>query len=418
MFVCSELWAKPQITATGDVQIMWDAPTFNIYYQRIDHIANEILNKENPTYLLQVDFEDYLNFLVDKLKWEPLLYDLSQKTVEPFSVKEKRRDERYGRGTYEVELQRIRIRVPISPHPARDEYFKFTPSTRWGAEPKWEFEGDVLIHEVEQTKQAVQHGIEAITFWLGNRNKEIEAGNNTLKDKIRPVWGAKRAQLEQVQNTTQSLLQDLNIPIHQDPHAKVKPIEIKPRQLRTIIQQPKAPSKVETTLNRDEVASLADFIEQYARQFETAPKAYSKMDEEELRDLLVGMMNANYPGSATGETFSKLGKTDITLRLETGHILICECKFWSGAKAYQDAIRQLFNYLTWRQNYGVILNFSKLKNMTAAVSEAKRATTEESSFTPSTLSEQSQTRFTTRHAHPQDSGKSVEIFHLFIDLSI
>jgi hypothetical protein len=69
------------------------------------------------------------------------------------------------------------------------------------------------------------------------------------------------------------------------------------------------------------------------------------MDEEELRDLLVGMMNANYPGSTTGETFNKLGKTDISLRVDSGHVLICECKFWSGAKAYKDAMIQLFNYL-------------------------------------------------------------------------
>lgn len=44
------------------------------------------------------------------------------------------------------------------------------------------------------------------------------------------------------------------------------------------------------------------------------------VDEEELRDLLSGMMNAK-------------GKTDISLRVDSGHVLICECKFWSGAKA-------------------------------------------------------------------------------------
>ncbi len=142
------------------------------------------------------------------------------------------------------------------------------------------------------------------------------------------------------------------------------------------------------------------------------------VDEEELRDLLSGMMNANYPGSTTGETFSKLGKTDISLRVDSGHVLICECKFWSGTKAYRDAVEQLFNYLTWHQNYGVLLHFCKLKDMTTAVSEGKRAITEHSSFAAGTLHAQSETRFTSRHVHPQDASKLVEIFHLFVDLSI
>jgi hypothetical protein len=142
------------------------------------------------------------------------------------------------------------------------------------------------------------------------------------------------------------------------------------------------------------------------------------MGEEGLRDLLVAMMNTNYPGSTTAETFSKLGKTDVSLRVDSGHVLICECKFWSGAKAYGEAIDQLFDYLTWRQNYGVLIHFCRLKDMSRAVSEAKRATSEHSSFTGGSLTELSETRFTTRHFHPQDASKLLEVHHLFIDLSV
>ncbi len=399
---------------------MLNGPTFQTYYQNIELILRDKLDKEDSNYLLQVDFDEYLNFLVDEAKWEPLLWDESQKTVESLSIKRQRRDEFYRSQTYQVEEQRIRLRIPISPHPQKGDYFKFGLSTMWlgHSEPKWEFEGDVLIHEVEATEQGVQKGIEAIRFWLGDRNKDIEAGNRRLQDRIRAVWEVKRKQLEEKQSTTEALLQKLNLPLHQDPNAKVKPIEIKPRQLLTIMEKPKATGKAETTLNRIEVISLVDFIEQYTQQFEVAPKTYQKMAEEELRDLLVGMMNANYPGSTTGETFNKFGKTDISLRVDSGHVLICECKFWSGAKAYKEATEQLFNYLTWRQNYGVLLHFCKLKEMTTAVSEGKRAVTEHSSFTTGTLQEQSETRFSGRHNHPQDANKSVEIFHLFVDLSV
>ncbi len=102
-------------------------PTFQAYYQQIDRITRERLDKEDPDYLLRVDFDEYLNFLVDEAKWEPLLWDESQKTVEPFSSKCERRDEFHSGQIYQVEEQRIRLRIPISHHPQRAEYLKLAP---------------------------------------------------------------------------------------------------------------------------------------------------------------------------------------------------------------------------------------------------------------------------------------------------
>ena len=166
------------------------------------------------------------------------------------------------------------------------------------------------------------------------------------------------------------------------------------------------------------MVGLVDFIEQYTRQFETAPERYASLGEEGLRDLLVGMMNARYLGRATGETFSKLGKTDISFRVDDGHALICECKFWKGSKAYAAAIDQLFGYLTWRHNFGVLIHFCTRQDMTRSVDAAKLATSEHASFAAQSLVAQGETRFVSRHSHPQDAAKSVEVHHLFVDLNV
>ncbi len=94
---------------------MWTGPTFQVYYQRIADLTRQFLDKEDSEYLLKVDFEEYLDFLVDKIKWEPLLWDESQMTVEPFSIKRQRRGEFRRELTYQVEEQQIRLRIPISP---------------------------------------------------------------------------------------------------------------------------------------------------------------------------------------------------------------------------------------------------------------------------------------------------------------
>ena len=377
---------------------MWDGPTFQVYYAKIDQIIRQKLDQEDPAYLLGVDFDEYLEYLIADARWEPLEWDENQKSIEPFTVKVQRRDERTGR-TYQSEQSQLRIRIPISLHPQLDEYFKFGPSTTWAfsAEPKWSFENSLLVFDVEETENAVESGIEAVRFWLGNRNKDIETGNKQLKDRIFNVWEAKRKQLEQQQNTTQSLLQKLNMPLYQDPDAKAKPLDIRPREFRTAIEKPRERAEPEPALNRNDVVKLVDFIDQYTRQFEVAPRTYVKLGEEELRDLLIGMMNVNYPGSVTGETFNKLGKTDISLRIDSGHVLVCECKFWAGAKAYQAALNQLFDYLTWRQNFGVLISFCKVKDMSRALEAATQSMTEHPSFKKGSQGFQSDTRFVSRH---------------------
>ena len=171
-------------------------------------------------------------------------------------------------------------------------------------------------------------------------------------------------------------------------------------------------------MRREDAVGLVDFIEQYSRQFEVTPKTYSRLDEEEIRDLIIGMMNTNYRGAATAETFNKLGKTDIRLRVDPGNVLICECKYWNGPKAYAEAIEQLFGYLTWRESYGVLIAFCTRKDMTAAIAQAKKAIEMHGSYTNDSFATLSESRFSTRHKHPQDSAKSVEIFHLFFDLSV
>ncbi len=399
--------------------VMWRGPTFSAYYAQIGRIVRQNLDQVNPQHLLELDFDEYLDHLVAEAKWEPLEWHEADKSVEPFSAKVERHDT-FMEQTYVVDEQRLRIRIPLSPHPQRADYFKFGPSTlRLTSEPKWKFEDDVLIVEVEASEQAVEGALDDVRFWLGGRNRNIEEGNANLPAVIRATWEAKRRQLEEQQGQTQSVLRKLNIPLHQAPNAKVKPVEIKPRRVRTAIDKPKARrAKEEPALDHDDVMGLVDFIDGYVREFEVNPKTYSGFHEEGLRDLLANMMNANYKGSTTAETFSKLGKTDISMRVYSGRVLICECKFWSGAKAYGEALEQLFGYLTWRQNYGVLINFCKLKDMSRALAEAKRAASEHPTFTEGTLHDQSESRFTSRHIHPQDANKSVEVHHLFVDLSV
>jgi hypothetical protein len=78
----------------------------------------------------------------------------------------------------------------------------------------------------------------------------------------------------------------------------------------------------------------------------------------EIRDLLLFILNSNYQGAATGETFMGYGKTDILLRWRDRDAFIGECKYWGGSAKFTLAIEQLLGrYTIWRDTRVALILF-------------------------------------------------------------
>ena len=81
---------------------------------------------------------------------------------------------------------------------------------------------------------------------------------------------------------------------------------------------------------------------------ERNPESFQRLTEPHIRDHFLIQLNGHYYGSATGEIFNGVGKTDILLRIRDRNAFIAECKFWKGPKSFSLAIDQLLSYLTCR----------------------------------------------------------------------
>lgn len=94
---------------------------------------------------------------------------------------------------------------------------------------------------------------------------------------------------------------------------------------------------------------------------ERKPSTYINKDEEALRDLFIFRLEDRYnSATVTGETFNFGGKTDICLKdsATNANLFIAECKIWRGAKAFSEAIDQLFDrYLTVRDSKVALMFF-------------------------------------------------------------
>jgi hypothetical protein len=103
---------------------------------------------------------------------------------------------------------------------------------------------------------------------------------------------------------------------------------------------------------------------------ERNPSTVEKLTEEQIRDLLLINLNAQFEGTAAGEVFNGYGKTDILIRVEDRNIFIGECKVWAGPATMDEALEQIFKYLVWRDTKAAILLFIRNKDVTAVIKKA------------------------------------------------
>lgn len=128
-------------------------------------------------------------------------------------------------------------------------------------------------------------------------------------------------------------------------------------------------SATEATLATEIYEDIVQTIEQMTRAMERTPTA-ARLGEEEIRDLILFVLNANYRGAAAGEVFNGNGKTDILLRWNDQNAFIGECKFWEGPARFRRAIDQLHGYVTWRDTKAALILFVKAGKPTDIIDKA------------------------------------------------
>jgi hypothetical protein len=118
---------------------------------------------------------------------------------------------------------------------------------------------------------------------------------------------------------------------------------------------------------------VLNVVRAWATSLERTPTTAAKLDEEELRDLLLGTLNGYWEGAAGGELFNGSGKTDILIREADRNVFIAECKIWRGPKAVADALDQLLSYLVWRDSKAALVMFIMTADPAATIQKLQAA---------------------------------------------
>lgn len=166
----------------------------------------------------------------------------------------------------------------------------------------------------------------------------------------------------------------------------------------------------ENNLSNMAYEAILERIYNYGRNLEKFKKLYEKFDEEGFRDFFLPHLNSISKGNnATGETFNKIGKTDILIQDNNGlNVFIAECKLWGGEKKLLEAIDQLFErYVTWRdEKVSLIIFNKKMKNFSELLNKASEKMKEHRLFYDY-LGERKDTSFKYVFKNYEDENKRV-----------
>lgn len=217
------------------------------------------------------------------------------------------------------------------------------------------------LQENENSNEYVQKRFyqEIKTYYetIDRINQEAKNYNVKLPSTIKKYL-AKR--LEKANDYLQ-MRERLELPLELNPNApNSKPLLLKKVKKKKEVAFPKQNKPIaEYEISNSDYENIKNIISLACISMEKSARTFTKLLEEELRDIILSNLNTHYQGSASGETFNKIGKTDIYIPFENKAAYIAECKIWHGSKKFLEAIDQLCGYTTWRDTKTSLVIFNK-----------------------------------------------------------
>lgn len=239
---------------------------------------------------------------------------------------------------------------------------------------------------------------------------EIEAHRGAVRAAVTEILAPRLNRYRALHSVSQALA----IPLNRVDGSLAVDIPMRPRALTM--------SQIEV-LARDEgsrhglAESVADAliaqIAAFGNALERLPATANKLagaDEESIRDVLLFVLNANWAGQVTGETFVGGGKTDIHMTWNGREAFIGECKFWAGRSQFAKALGQLLDrYTVWRATRVALVLFIRDRvDISATIAKAWTTITSHERF----VAEASSGADELRAAHMAAQHDRTQLVHL------
>ena len=338
-----------------------DYKTFEQYYSDLLNGIQLGIIAEPDNYIITQPTEDLVKYYLGNCL-SPLEFDLNQeeslehkKYVKTIPAHQ-REWAFQSSGDLKLECEKVILKMPLLPNSDMQKIINLrTSSFSLSGEPEFKIERNCIVFELEtkgygfsMTNEDISKRVldfrTTILNYLHPKNSEISAENIKLESKLAQFINDRKEKLDSDKSRINDLVNLIKIPLVRKDDEIVKRIQIDKKPFVARIK-PKTIDE-DYLLDREKVIDIIKLINNQCLQFEKTPKTYDKLDEPNLRDLILANLNSIFEGKATGETFNHHGKTDIYLNIDKGNILVSECKFYGGEKLYHKTLDQLLGYLS------------------------------------------------------------------------
>lgn len=336
------------------------------YLMRARERAMEALQAYPADELLQASEADVTAYLLDRaLVDEVVLHRDDAELLEPSEHTVNTRDtfdRAVGRQTMRV--TRWTLVVPFT----GDEALLRLRANNWTtAQP----DAELRPHEVrlswdsrygsgepQQIKAHFDGELDHIDRHFGFTNIDVRNHNKSMEAEIPAAVSARRAK-HLADKQTQAAL---GFPVRRRADAATYSAPVTRRRIRTdtLQHRPGAtgrPFAPEPALSDPDYEEALRVLISSRNALERNPSTVARLNEEQIRTVLLIGLNTQFEGNVGGEVFNGAGKTDILVRVNDRNIFIGECKIWKGPKTVTDALDQLLTYLVWRDTKAALLIF-------------------------------------------------------------
>lgn len=350
-----------------------------IYFSsKIANLKNEVESMSDEQ-ILSCDFEEWVDYLQDKYLVDTiqLLEDNIEKEISETTIKMHNpfyeRRAYYEKPYYEMPGYCLTFRmyfdgcVDLLDLQPSSRILRNFPVDRLIA-PKGENYGKLEINmsytkqEFEERKdlsqyveQQFQREFSSYRTMIGYVNAEANGYNNNLKEIARKALIARKEKASAFAQFSKIL----EIPLKRSRNApNTTPVKLKRVNKTPPIKPANRVVLPEYSIPSEDYTNINNIIHMCGSSMERTARTYIAFEEEQLRDQILATLNTHYD-NATGETFRKVGKTDILIEFENKAAYIGECKVWHGDKVFAEAIKQLMSYATWRDSKVSLIIFNK-----------------------------------------------------------
>lgn len=358
-----------------------DGDSFATFRNIVNAVTKEI-NELNNEYVLKASEAELEDYFIDKVSIQPLVLHLDQryiksKTGTQIDVSNDFRRANFPGDRHVVRGTKIDIAIPFegdsmlwSVRASTYTITGYPELTINNGEIEFSFSFPDDSPNAEYLKNEIERYTKSLTEAVNYLNNDVRTHNNTAPNTVRQVLKIKR----EIAKSSIGVIEALGIPVKRADSSPSFTIPAKRREKP--IRRPEVQTGAytpEPVLKEKEYQHILEILRSMSLVIERNPASFASLDEQSIRDHFLLQLNGHYEGGATGETFNASGKTDILIREGNKNVFIAECKFWSGSKAFGEAVGQLLSYLTWRDSKCALMIFNRTKDSTAVRSKMHEA---------------------------------------------